>query len=427
MKDVLGRNLIVELFGCAPEILNDVGGIEEKMVAAARAARATVISVSFHHFAPFGVSGVVVIQESHLAIHTWPEYGYAALDIFTCGQAMDPWDVYREVARELQVARSSAVEVGRGERDLLVQHPLPGHGLRGPAPTPSFARNVWFTEQQSAIAVSLRHTGQPLLRERSAHQLIEIFETTAYGRALVLDGVVVAAEADEFIYHEMIVHPALLTHPAPRRALVIGGGDGGITRELLRHPDLDPIVVVEHDAALVSACRTFLPSLSGSLLDPRVRLQIGDGTASLRGCEEGSQDVIILDITASAPSDPAPHFDDLFRAARRALRPHGALIVPGGSPHSEGQTLRALYQSFTRSFGRAQVSPYLVAVPTYPSGLFCLLLGTREGAHPVRDLDLDRAERFRTEQGLRCYSAAVHSAAFVLPEYVQSLLQGAGT
>ena len=91
MADSLGRHILVEFLGCTPEILNDVSQIEKGMVTAATTAGATVINSTFHHFSPFGVSGVVVIQESHLAIHTWPEYQYAAVDLFTCGDTVDPW------------------------------------------------------------------------------------------------------------------------------------------------------------------------------------------------------------------------------------------------------------------------------------------------------------------------------------------------
>jgi spermidine synthase len=421
--DALGRNLIAELTGCPPELLNDVMLIEGKLVAAVRAARATVVSVSFHHFAPFGVSGVVVIQESHVAIHTWPEYGYAALDIFTCGQDTDPWEIYRAVCAELRAQHFSAVELGRGQRQSLVPHALPGAGLRSGPPPLATSRSIWFTEQQSAIAVSLRHAGQPLLRQRSAHQLIEIYETTACGRMLVLDGIAVATEYDEFIYHEMAVHPAALTHLAPRRALVLGGGDGGVARELLRHPEIEEIVVAERDEAVIGACRELLPAMGAGLSDPRVRVQIADGASYLTGCVPESFDLVILDVPFAPADSPGGLWESLFRAARSALRAGGVLVAQGGSPHSDAQGLQALHKGACRVFGSAEVSPYLIAVPTYPSGLWCLLHCRRGGAHPVRALDERRAAELCARHPLRCFSAAVHAAAFALPAYVRELLQ----
>lgn len=421
--DALGRNLIAELTGCPPDVLNDVVLIEGKLVAAARAARATVVSVSFHHFAPFGVSGVVVLQESHVAIHTWPEYGYAALDIFTCGQVVDPWEIYRAVCTELRAQHSSAVELGRGQRQSLTPHELPGAGLRAGPPPLLTSRSIWFTEQQSAIAVSLRHAGQPLFRQRSAHQLIEIYETTACGRMLVLDGIAVATEYDEFIYHEMAVHPAVLSHPDPQRALVLGGGDGGVTRELLRHPGIREIVVAERDELVVSACRELLPKLSGGLADPRVQLQITDGASYLAECAPGSFDLVILDVPFSSTDTAAGVTETLFQAARRVLRPDGVLVTQGGSPHSDARGLQTLYVGACRAFGNNGVTPYLISVPTYPSGLWCLLHCRQGGPSPAGALDEKRLADLSARHTLRCFSAAVHAAAFALPPYVRELLQ----
>ena len=117
--DALGRHIIVEYFDCDPEVLMDVGHIEKSMIEAANRAGATIISSTFHHFSPFGVSGVIVIQESHLSIHTWPEYGFASVDIFTCGESVDPWVAYRLLKTELKASHGSAVEMNRGHAKLL--------------------------------------------------------------------------------------------------------------------------------------------------------------------------------------------------------------------------------------------------------------------------------------------------------------------
>ena len=115
----LGRHIIAELIDCDPVILKDVHQIEQFMVKAAEDAHATVINSTFHHFAPFGVSGVVVIQESHLAIHTWPEYRYAAVDVFTCGDAVNPWQCYMSLKQTLKSSGGSAIEMHRGQAQLL--------------------------------------------------------------------------------------------------------------------------------------------------------------------------------------------------------------------------------------------------------------------------------------------------------------------
>ena len=115
----LGRHIIVEYYNCSPELLNDVVHIEKSMENAAEEAGATIINSTFHHFSPYGVSGVVVIQESHLAIHTWPEYGYASVDLFTCGDTVNPWVSYQMLKDSFQAGHGSAVELKRGEMALL--------------------------------------------------------------------------------------------------------------------------------------------------------------------------------------------------------------------------------------------------------------------------------------------------------------------
>jgi spermidine synthase len=119
MEDALGRHVLVEFYDCSPELLNDLEHIQSNMVAAAKAAGATVITQSFHHFDPYGISGVVVLQESHFAIHTWPEYGFASVDLFTCGGDVNPWAGNEHLAKALQAAHHSAVEVRRGQLSYL--------------------------------------------------------------------------------------------------------------------------------------------------------------------------------------------------------------------------------------------------------------------------------------------------------------------
>ena len=117
--EALGRHVIVELYDCDIELIEDVVYVEESMVQAAKAAGATVINSTFHHFSPFGVSGVVVIQESHLAVHCWPEYGFVSVDLFTCGESVNPWTAYELLKKSLKAGHGSAVEMSRGQVNLL--------------------------------------------------------------------------------------------------------------------------------------------------------------------------------------------------------------------------------------------------------------------------------------------------------------------
>ncbi|MEM7037432.1 MAG: adenosylmethionine decarboxylase, partial [Bacteroidota bacterium] len=263
----LGRHILVEYYACNPDILNDVLRIEDAMVSAAKAADATVINSTFHHFSPFGVSGVVVIQESHLAIHTWPEYGYAAVDIFTCGEMVDPWICYRFLEKAFEADYASAMEMLRGQTGQVHKAVLETKKREVEVPVESLQaitrnRNIWFTERNDNMAMSLRHKGDRLFTGQSDFQKVEVYDTYAYGRLLTLDGMVMTSENDEYVYHEMISHVALQVHPAAQRVLIIGGGDGGVAREVLRYPHLEAVVMVEIDAMVVEASKEWLPKIA---------------------------------------------------------------------------------------------------------------------------------------------------------------------
>ncbi len=122
----LGRHLLIEFYGCDSAILDDVAGIEEHMRTAARKANSTIVNSTFHRFKPYGVSGVVVIAESHLSIHTWPEYGYAAVDLFTCGDSVDPWKAFEYLKNVMNSQDQSVIELQRGEYDKVGIHELEG-------------------------------------------------------------------------------------------------------------------------------------------------------------------------------------------------------------------------------------------------------------------------------------------------------------
>ena len=156
----LGRHIIVEYYDCAPEIMNDVVLIQESMEGAAEIAGATIINSTFHHFSPYGVSGVVVIEESHLAIHTWPEFGYASVDIFTCGEAVDPWISYQFLKKAFKADHGSAVELKRGEMALLTRKEFDVKQLRDDKSSddgsPIRTKDIWFTERDDKIALSFK-------------------------------------------------------------------------------------------------------------------------------------------------------------------------------------------------------------------------------------------------------------------------------
>jgi spermidine synthase len=424
----LGRHILVEFFGCSSDILNDVPLIESSMVGAAADAGATVISSVFHHFSPFGVSGVVVIQESHLAIHTWPEYRYAAVDLFTCGDTVNPWISFDKLKVAFKADYGSALEMNRGQLELLERIDVDLGELRDEVTnrliTPKQSRSVWFTDKNDDIALSIRHKGDRVFREKSPYQTVEIFDTFAYGKMLTIDNMVMCSEKDENAYHEMIIHVPMLLNPSFKDVLVIGGGDGGSVREILRHPQVEQVTMVEIDEAVVRASKEFLPSLSGALEDPKLDLRIEDGIAFVANAPDASYDLIVID-----SSDPVGPSEGLFSTAfyeqvYRCLKPGGAIAAQSESPRFNQRAFVDIHHRLKGIFGDENVFCYLAFIPTYPTGMWSFNYVTKGAAHPIQGMDAAKSEGFAAEHALQYYNVGMHQAAFALPTFVQTMLKG---
>jgi len=423
--EALGRHLIIELYNCSISKLNDVVHIEHSMSRAAKESGATVINSTFHHFQPFGVSGVVVIQESHLAIHTWPEYGFASLDLFTCGESVDPWIAYHSLKQALEAEYGSATEMWRGSFRLLQKAenvPATLSVTNSQITAPKLNRNIWFTERSENTALSLRHSGDLLYKKLSPFQDVKVYETFEFGNTLVLDDRIMCTEKDEFIYHEMITHVPLLTHANPKRVLVIGGGDGGTVREVLKHEGLDEVVLVEIDEFVVDAARQYLPTISVALDHPKLKLEIDDGIRYM--CEASDQcfDVVIVDSTD--PVGPAEGlFNEAFyREVYRCLTPDGILVVQSESPMFHTSVFQSIFKCHKRIFGVEQVHCYLAFIPTYPTGMWSFSYASKGNSHPLKQFNAAQAKAFAASQQLKYYNERLHPAAFVLPTFVQQLL-----
>lgn len=258
-----------------------------------------------------------------------------------------------------------------------------------------------------------------LFEKQTEYQSLIIFDNGHFGRSMMLDGVIQLTESDEFIYHEMMAHVPMMAHPDPRRVLIIGGGDGGVTREVLRYKQVERLVQCEIDRMVVDACKEFLPSIAkGAFDDPRTELVIGDGVAFVADCQE-KFDVIIVDSTE--PVGPAtPLFGDtFFENCNRLLKEPGILIAQNGLPFMHPSHLSGTAKRLKRIF--ADTGCFLCAQPTYFGGPFALIYASNDTE--LRKTTPDQlADRFKLcSLKTRYYNPAVHQAAFVLPNYLQDI------
>jgi spermidine synthase len=347
----VGRHALADVSGCASTLLNDAAGLEALLRSASAAVGATVIAGYHHDFLPQGASAVVLLAESHASVHTWPEWGDAAIDAFTCGD-VDPDRLVELVAEALHPS---------GVRRTMVPRTVPE-----PDGEPVFR----FAEILTPFDRYEHDLAEVFVTGTSDYQEYLIGRSEVWGRVLVLDGVVQSTEADEFIYHEGIVHPACYAAGATakvRNVLILGGGEGACLREVLRWPTVESVTMVDIDAEVVSACRVHLPlHHQGSFDDPRVTLIHEDAVGFLRDCRDAQFDVIVSDMTDPVDAGPSTFCFtvEYFRQIKRVLRPHGVVSVQAG-PASPVEI--ALHAKVIRTMASVFpfTIPYAVDAPCY--------------------------------------------------------------
>jgi spermidine synthase len=247
------------------------------------------------------------------------------------------------------------------------------------------------------------------------HQRLKVFQNAVFGRVLTLDDVVQTTEGDNFIYHEMMTHVPILAHGAARQVCIVGGGDGGMAREVLRHREVEAVTMVEIDAGVVDFSRQYLPMLSeGAFDDPRLTLVIADGADFMRETA-GGFDVIIVDSTDPIGPGEVLFTDSFYGHAKRALAAGGILVTQNGVPFLQGDELTNTMRAFKALFRDA--SCYLATIPTYAGGPMAFGWGTDGTA---RDVTVETLQSRLAASGLTpdYYTPEVHKAAFALPGYI---------
>ena len=251
------------------------------------------------------------------------------------------------------------------------------------------------------------------------HQRLVVFENGRFGRVLTLDGVVQTTEGDNAIYHEMLTHVPVLAHGHAKDVLIIGGGDGGMAREVLKHSTVERVTMVEIDAGVIDFSETYLPQLSqGAFDDSRLELVIGDGAAFVKDTEKRF-DVIIVDSTDPVGPGEVLFTDTFYGHAKRCLKPEGILVTQNGVPFMQGDELTNTMRAFKALF--ANWTCYTATIPTYAFGPMALGWGTDGDAGNV---DLQTLQQRFEKSGLDpfYYTPEVHMGAFALPGYIKKLM-----
>ncbi len=395
-----GLHLIGDLQGCRcdPRRLLDGKGFESTCVEMVRAAGLTVMDASFHQFEGSGFTGTVVLAESHLAIHTWPERHGLTLDVYVCNYSADnsakARKLFDAIVAHFDPAETARHELERGEH--LIMEPL--------------------NDSTGFYVKATRKVGE----WQTPFQKLEIYDTPHYGRIFRLDGFNMTSEREEFVYHENLMHPALTAHPAPRKVLVIGGGDGGSSEEALKHPSVEQVTMCEIDPDVIRVAKEhFFAVHRGAFDNPRLRVLVGDGMKFIRETHERF-DLIALDL--NDPMGPAEslYSTEFFQQCRAALAQGGALVLHIGAPVARPERVAELAQRLNGVF--RIVRPYTMYIPLYGAQWAMAVCSDKLDPKSLTADEIDRRIEARRLADLKFYNGETHEGVFALPNFVRDLV-----
>ncbi len=279
--------------------------------------------------------------------------------------------------------------------------------------------DYWFSDMHTGnVKISIRISKQ-LFSGSSEFQRIDVFDSPEFGKFLTSDGNIIFSEKDEFTYDEMIVHVPMAVHPKVQRVLVLGGGDGGVARELTHYDEIKVIDVVEPDNMFVEVCKQYFPDNAVGLEDDRVHIYYQDGLKYLRKCED-MYDLIINDVTEPLGHEAGLFTKEFYGSCYKALHDDGIMVYQHGSPFFDEDEVncRAMHRKAFKSFPISRV--YQAHIPTCPAGYWLFGFASKK-YHPLKDFNPERWE----ERNIKTwyYTTHLHRGAFMLPKYVEDLLQ----
>jgi spermidine synthase len=395
-----GLHLIGDLTGCQcdPQLLLDGERFKAKCVELVAASGLTTMDATFHQFEGSGFTGTIVLAESHVAVHTWPERQGLTLDVYVCNYSADnsakARGLFKSIVDHFQPTEAALHEVDRGEH--LLMEPL--------------------NDSTGFYIKATRQIGEWQTR----FQKMAIYDTPHYGKLFRLDGFNMTSEREEFVYHENLVHPALTAHIAPKKVLIVGGGDGGSSEEALKHPSVEQVTMVEIDGDVIQVAKEHFRAVHNGVFDnPKLRVVVDDGMKFVREAQE-KFDLIALDLNDPMGPAEALYSVEFFQQLRTALAPGGALTLHIGSPVARPERVAELAQRLNGVF--RIVRPYIMYIPLYGSLWTMAVCSDKLDPKAFTADEIDRRIEARKLQELRYYNGETHEGVFALPNFVRDLV-----
>lgn len=409
-----GLHLTADLYGCKclSELLTDEQQLVDLCRGLVNKSGLTIVSDKFHVFPeyegePGGITGAVLLAESHLALHTWPERMGVTLDVYVCNFTTDNSMKAERLLDELIIA-------------FAPDSQNTNRILRGSADPESKADELLLEWLNPYSAYGYRALKR-LETTRTPYQTLEVFDTPQFGKLFRLDGCYMTSERDEFFYHEPIIHTAAIPHPDPRKALVIGGGDGGSSEELLKYDSIERVVMAELDPDVVRVAKEYLGEVHrGAFDDPRLEVRIGDGWQFVEQTDERF-DLVVLDLTD--PDTPAHQLytQEFFALLKRVMNDQASLTLHIGSPIFKPEVVSRHVTSLRAVF--RHVRPMGVYIPLY--GTYWGLACASDAIDPL-EMAADTIDERLAQRGigdLQFYNGSMHHAVFALPNYYKNVVE----
>jgi spermidine synthase len=274
---------------------------------------------------------------------------------------------------------------------------------------------MWFVENYDDKASLGLKVKEKLYEKQSKFQKIEIFKTEFFGNLMTLDGLVMLSEKDEFVYHEMITHMPLCTHKNPKTVLVVGGGDGGAVREILKHSTIEKVVLCEIDKEVVDVSKKFFPTVSSQLENQKVEIVYEDGFKFLDN-HKNSFDIIITD--SSDPVGPGVELfkEKYFQKIKEALKENGIMVSQSESPWFYSDTMNSMTTAMGKVFENIQT--YIAMIPLYPSGFWTITFAS--DVYRLENFDLKKSEEI--SKTCKYYNPEIHKSALALPNFAKNIV-----
>ncbi len=278
-------------------------------------------------------------------------------------------------------------------------------------------QNLYHEITEEGFGIAIEKDGENIFEKQSEFQKTEVFNSRAFGKVLTLDGLMMVTEKDEFFYHEMIVHIPMLTHPNPKNILVIGGGDGGTVRELLKYDSVEHIDMVEIDEVVIEASKKYFPTVSCGLDDKRVSVLVQDAIEFIKD-KKDCYDVVLIDSTDPIGPGVGLFNEGFYNNVKRALKKGGIVTPQTEGPFAQSENMKKTYELLRKVF--KNVAPYCSPMPTYPGGYWSWGFCSDDIQAPSIDFKADKRADIISKT-CKLYNPSLHGAVFQVPNFVKDL------